>query len=190
MAGERQSTQNFVVMSLSRRLAVVVPIAGATLMVGGVGSYAAMTAHRPVLKSVCVDVKSHALSAPVTGRCARGKISEALPSPGQGSRGPAGAPGAAGPSGPSGAPGATSVSRVNKTDSAPANAADAIDVFCPTGATAVGGGYSYEGQTGFTIYVDRPTSNPVQDQTGWQIGALNSSDAAVNFTAYALCAAP
>ncbi|RKS75540.1 collagen triple helix repeat protein [Motilibacter peucedani] len=95
-------------MTLLRPRPAALAAATALLVVGGAGGGAAVAATRtPRLLNVCVGTKSHAVTKPTGGRCAKGTTLYAVGAAAtRGARGAAGAQGPQGVPGPQGASGA------------------------------------------------------------------------------------
>jgi hypothetical protein len=169
-----------------RRHGTVVAYLALFAAIGG-SAYAVTTVTGKSIKNGTItgrDVKNHSLEATeLTARAVsslmgqrgpegpagetgeRGPIGPAGPVGPAGPAGPKGATGQAGPQGPSGVPGSSGVSgwamRTSQGVSFPADDVKSIQVDCPVGTKALGGGGS--GYLGMTLVQSAPTD----PGTGW-----------------------
>lgn len=107
-----------------------------------------------------------------------------------GPQGDAGSPGPTGPTGPAGTAGMDGVSGyqvVTQSFFSVTNIGPpVVNVFCPGGKHAVGGGYDISQHTGFPTTM---RSSPNSTGTGWYVTFENSSPFSANVSVYAICVA-
>jgi hypothetical protein len=104
----------------------------------------------------------------------------------QGPAGPTGAAGPAGPAGPAGADGVSGLQYVQEEISIPANSLGQASVDCPTGKTAIAGGF--ESESGVDIRSSTPNyQNSSGPAFSWVTVFINNNAYAVTRYAYAVC---
>ena len=110
-----------------------------------------------------------------------------------GPSGPSGPTGSQGPQGPTGATGPSGLSgyqQVTAAASVPSEFVGALTVNCPSGATVLGGGYSFvtSGVSGNDIANVQLIQSFPSSSSAWTIWMANKSSVAANSTFYAVCA--
>lgn len=105
-----------------------------------------------------------------------------------GPQGPAGQAGSAGVQGPQGPAGTLSYSIATQSVSAPAGSATRLAVMCPSGTTALAGGFttSPDGLSGIEVTNDFPGPSG-KSPGGWGVSINNNSGTSVTLTVDAVC---
>ena len=118
---------------------------------------------------------------------AKGATGPTGPAGAQGIQGPAGQRGATGPAGPKGATGAAGLdgSAIITVAGGTASGDKQFTVSCPTGYTALSGGFNIQGSV-TASYRSNAAGNPT-GSTAWTI--IQSSGAALSGTVYVYCVA-
>lgn len=105
----------------------------------------------------------------------------------QGPAGPAGATGPQGAAGPQGPPGFSSLTYVSADSSVGGNTEDGMAAMCGSNLHAVGGGVLAD--TGLVVNSSFPSNNQYDPGTaGWSVWVDNTTNGALDFTVYAVCA--
>lgn len=175
--------------------ALAVSILGATPLGNAAGEIAAKIVPVATFAKNAGMLNGHTSSTnpkagqiPVVGPS--GKLPPSLGTIGpQGPQGSKGDPGPKGDTGPAGPPGTAGYEIVQNTVNAAPNGADYYDsttvtAQCPTGKSAVGGGY-YIGTVSTAVEVSY--SRPAAAKTGWEIYVHNGAPYAISATAYVIC---
>jgi Collagen triple helix repeat (20 copies) len=105
------------------------------------------------------------------------------PAGADGAQGPAGADGAVGPEGPAGPTGASGTTGATIVSQAGASNSSTVNVSCPTGKIAVGGGGSAPSNA--RLISSYPTASAGSTPDGWRVTFTRSS---TNNVAYVICA--